>query len=577
MTQLTDSRLANLGAQTIHTAFLQYRSQFWEITGRAKGRFEQADWRGARADAGERLDLYRTIIDRVVADIQELLAERRQQKLVWASMKAVYSGLIADHDDWEIAETFYNSVTRRIFDTVGVDPQIEFVSTDFETPPTQSRQPVYRVYDAASSAPPHLPDILAGYRFDAPFADLERDERLVTAELEAHLKQIGALRIVERVEMAQSPFYRGIAAYLVGRLYSGSHLIPFVLALLSTPQGIVIDKVLLTEAGTSILFSFTRSYFHLQVQRPYDLVQFLKTIMPRKKTAELYIALGFHKHGKTEFYRDLLHHLHSTNEQFRTARGQRGMVMLVFNMPNYEVVFKIIKDRFSQPKTVTRQDVLDRYRLVFRHDRAGRLVDAQTFEHLEFKRSRFTADLLADLLSAAGSSVCLEGDFVVISHAYVERRVIPLDLYIQEAHEAAAEAALLDYGQAIKDLAASNIFPGDMLLKNFGVTRHGRVVFYDYDELRLLTDCNFRKIPPAPSYEDELSDQPWFAVGENDIFPEEFPRFLGISGRLRDLFMAHHADLFTPTYWQQIQARLRAGELIHIFPYPPNILPIIES
>ncbi len=358
-----------------------------------------------------------------------------------------------------------------------------------------------------------------------------------------------------------------MAAYLVGRLFSGSHLIPFAIALIHTEQGLVIDGVLLDEDSISILFSFARSYFHVDVDRPYDLVQFLHTIMPRKRMAELYISIGYNKHGKTELYRDLLHHLAFSDDKFEIARGQRGMVMTVFDMPSYDMVFKLIKDHFNYPKDATRKDVMAKYDLVHRHDRAGRLVDAQAFEYLQFERRRFSEDLLQELLEVASETVSVNDEYVVVKHAYVERRVIPLDIFVKEAAESSAALAVYDYGCAIKDLAKSNIFPGDMLLKNFGVTRHGRVVFYDYDELCFLLDCRFRRFPPAVSYEDELASEPWFHVNEGDIFPEEFAHFLGLSGEMRNAFNRFHGDLFDPGFWRQTQERLIAGELVHIFPY----------
>jgi isocitrate dehydrogenase kinase/phosphatase len=278
--------------------------------------------------------------------------------------------------------------------------------------------------------------------------------------------------------------------------------------------------------------------------------------------------LGHHKHGKTDLYRDLLHHLAHSNDKFEIARGQRGMVMIVFNMPNYDMVFKLIKDHFNYPKDSTRKDVMAKYALVHRHDRAGRLVDAQAFEYLKFDRARFSESLLEELLQVAAQTVSIENGSVIIKHAYVERRVVPLDVYLREAPESLAQCAVIDYGRAIKDLAISNIFPGDMLLKNFGVTRHGRVVFYDYDELCPLLDCKFRRLPPASSYDDELAAEPWFHVNDGDIFPEEFEHFLGLSGPLRETFSRYHSDLFQASYWRNLQERLTYGELVHIFPYP---------
>lgn len=566
--RLTDSRLANLGANAIHEAFDAYQTQFKAITRRATTHFEKREWRGMQMSAAARLDLYRQVVDQVVAKTRHLLNERIDDKLVWASMKAVYSGLISGRDDWELAETFFNSITRRIFATVGVDPQIEFIETDFETPPTQDKKPIYRTYVRSTSTTAGvIATILQDYRFNAPYENLQRDSQRVAREIENHLHELQVEDPVERVELVEPVFYRGKGAYLVGRFCCGSHLFPLVLALLHPSQGVMVDAVLLEENEVSILFSFARSYFHVAVERPYDLVSFLKTVIPRKRIAELYISIGYNKHGKTELYRDLIHHVARTDDKFVIAEGEKGLVMAVFTMPNYNLVFKVIKDNFAYPKNTTRQKVKDKYRLVFKHDRAGRLVDAQEFEHLKFDRSRFSQELLQELLGVAAKTVQVENGHVIVKHAYVERRVTPLNVYLQDANKKAAKAVIMDYGKAIKDLAATNIFPGDMLLKNFGVTRHGRVIFYDYDELALLTECNFRRMPPPRDDYQALSPEPWFTVAENDFFPEEFERFCGLYGELREWFMAHHGELFDVDFWHKIQARLNNGEVLDIFPY----------
>jgi isocitrate dehydrogenase kinase/phosphatase len=241
--------------------------------------------------------------------------------------------------------------------------------------------------------------------------------------------------------------------------------------------------------------------------------------------------------------------------------------MIVFTLPSLDVVFKVIRDRFPPPKTVTRQEVMQKYALVFRHDRAGRLVDAQEYEHLVLDRARFSPDLLDELLREAGETVRVDGDRVTLRHVYAERRVTPLNLFIRERDEWTARDAILDYGQSIRDLAATNTFPGDLLLKNFGVTRTGRVIFYDYDELCLVTDCNFREIPRARDDGEETSGEPWFYVGEDDVFPEEFLRFLGLPERLGGAFVATHGEILTAAFWRRMQGRHRAGEIVDIFPY----------
>ena len=371
-------------------------------------------------------------------------------------------------------------------------------------------------------------------------------------------------------EVVTAPFFRGERAYLVGRVPTAAapqSYLPLVLCFHHDDGGLAVDAVLMDESDVRLLFSYTRSYFHVDAERPYDVVQFLKTLMPHKSRAEIYISLGYHKHGKTELYRHALRHLAASSDCYRRAEGVRGMVMTVFTMPSYPVVFKIIKDACDYPKECTRREVIERYRLVFEHDRAGRLIDAQEYEYLALDRRRFADELVGELLDLAASSVKVEGERVIIKHCYAERRVTPLDLYLAQVDPMAACAAVIDYGQAIKDLAVTNLFPGDLLLKNFGVTRQNRVVFYDYDEVQLLTECRFLKIPETDDVALEMAAEPWFGVGREDVFPEEFVHFLGLSPELKAVFLEHHGELLTREYWLTIQQRLMAGELFHVPPY----------
>lgn len=564
---ISDSRLARQGATTLHDGFDEYHTEFKATTQRAKARFEHCEWQGMLADSTERLELRAKILTRTVAAIRELLGERVDDHSIWVGIKAVYSSLLAHRDDWEIAETFYNSVTRRIFATVGVDAGIEFVDTDFDAPPTEPHAPILRSYPQASSTAALVERLLADFAFDVPYRDSARDAKQVARVIEAELRERRAPLVITRAQIVTQIFYRGRRAYLVGRMYSGAHILPLILALQNDERGVYVDAVLIDEDDISILFSFTRSYFFVQAERPYDLVRFLQSLMPRKRIAELYTAIGYHKHGKTELYRDFLRHLTQSDDQFEIAPGERGMVMLVFHLPSYEAVFKIIKDKFDEPKQTTPAEVKAKYNLVFRHDRAGRLIDAQEFEHLAFDRARFAPALLDEMLAKAGSTVRVEEDRVVISHLYVERRLEPLNLYVRTADPEAVRRAVIDYGTAIRDLAKANIFPGDILLKNFGVTRHGRVISYDYDELCLITELNFRNLPPSRDDDDELAGETWFYVGPHDFFPEEFGKWIGLASEWKTIFLRSHADLFDTPFWQDIQARLRQGEVIDIVPY----------
>lgn len=565
-----DTDVARLMANAILDALIAYHAEFKKITRWAKQHFEQCQWHELHQDSEQRLELYRDSVGRAVSAANESLGSRTHDKEFWAEVKDHYTQFIAERDDFDIAQSFYNSVVMRVVPAPGLDADVHYVGTELDPPPPYTGERVYRTYPKRDSTQAVVQEMLLECGFACPYEDLDGSIGRVAEEIDASLQQDGEdgqAERIERVEMAEPVFYRGKGAYLVGRICTNFRCVPLVIALLNGEQGIYIDAVLLTEDEVSIVFSFARSYFHVEVAKPRALVRFLKAIMPLKPIAELYISLGYNKHGKTELYRNLMRHLDNAPDKFQIARGERGMVMVVFTLPSYDVVFKIIKDYFDYPKTTTRQEVRNRYYLVFKHDRGGRLVDAQEFEHLRFDGALFEPALLEELLRVAGSTVSVEGEQVVIKHLYTERRLMPLNLYLEEADEESAVEAVIDYGQTIKDLAATNIFPGDILLKNFGVTRHRRVVFYDYDELCLLTDCNFRKMPESDDPFEDMAPEPWFSVGEHDVFPEELSTFLGLAPRLRDVFIQHHGDLFEVEFWAELSAKHLAGEVIEILPY----------
>jgi isocitrate dehydrogenase kinase/phosphatase len=557
----------------IYAAYDSYKVQFEAITMKARARFEQRDWLGAQSDARDRLALYKSNVDQAVALVRQVLADVAHDPAVWTEAKSAYARLIAGREDGELAETFFNSITRRIFHTVGVDAGVEFVSRLGDQPPGVDGAAVYEVFEHTEPTDAVVRRILGFFPWDAAWADLDRDVHLASRAIESELRRAERPLQIRSVDVVRAIFYRNKGAYIVARIHTGDDetpTLPLVLPLLHGERGIEVDAVLLTEDEASIVFGFTWSYFRVDAPRPRALVEFLKSIMPLKRVDELYNAIGFHKHGKTELYRSLLEHLALPNAKFEVAEGDAGLVMSVFTLPSLNVVFKIIKDTFGATKTTTRSAVMGKYQLVFVRDRVGRLADAQEFEHLEFRRECFSDALLAELLRDAPRIVRVEGDRVVVRHLYTERRVTPLNLYLKRTDLAAAKEAVVDYGNAIKELAAANIFAGDMLLKNFGVSRHRRVLFYDYDELSLLTECRFREIPASRHDGDDTAAEPWFGVAENDVFPEEFGAFMIPPGDLREAFLSRHADLLGVAYWRDMQDRQAKGELVDVFPYRPE-------
>lgn len=566
MNSNTSLRPVAAAVASIRSAYERYEHGFEEVTGRAQSRFERRDWSGAQADATERLTLYKTHVDAAVADVQDILEDGVMERTVWAAMKSQHARQISGRADRELAETFFNSVTRRVFSTVGVDPAIEYLDSSPDPSP-RNEVSIWQTYFAAAVDPALVRELLQALPWSVGYAQLERDAVLVAEFIDSRIRRASGRPGPVEIDMVRSVFYRNKGAYLVGRIRAGAEPIPLVLPLLHAERGIVVDAVLMTAEEASVVFGFSWTYFRVEAPSPRALVDFLASIMPLKLVHELYTSIGYNKHGKTELYRNLMRHLEEPDARFAFAEGDEGMVMAVFTLPSLNVVFKVIKDSFGAPKNTTRHAVMDKYHFVFVRDRVGRLADAQEFEHLEFPRRCFPDELLDYLLRVAGGTIRVEGDRVIVRHLYTERRVTPLNLFLQHTDAETAREAVIDYGNAIKDLAAADIFTGDMLLKNFGVTRHGRVICYDYDELCLLTECRFRRIPPPTSIEEEFSAEPWFHVGEQDVFPEEFQAFLVPPGPLRSAFLGAHGNLLGTGFWQGVQTRLTAGEVVDVFPY----------
>ncbi len=509
--------------------------------------------------------------------MRKRLGDEVHERALWSSIRRRFAELIDPLPDNEFPKTFFSSVTRKTFDTTGVDPAVEFVALDLDPLGSVTTSVETKVYVNRGDVELLVEELLADFRFRTPYRDFERSVKTVSDELEASLGAGGERRTIQRLEVIKEVFYQMTRAYLVGRVEGQDWTLPFVVALRNHESGVVVDAIMLEESTVSVLFSFTRSYFHVDLAHVGEVVKFLKTNLPRKPVSELYTVLGRAKQGKTERYRELFRHLQHSDDQFMLAPGEKGMVMVCFTLPSFDVVFKLIRDRFPVQKDILRQDVLQKYDLVFRHDRAGRLVDAQEFKRLRFPKARFAPDLLEELLTETAATVHDEGDHLSIDHMYIERRMTPLNLYVREATREQAEKAVLDYGQAIRDLAVTNIFPGDLLLKNFGVTRHGRVIFYDYDELCLVTDCRFREVPEPRYEEDEMLADTWYYVADNDVFPETFINFLGFDPHLKQVFLGAHREILTADWWRGIQERLREGDVLEALPYHRHRVRVFSS
>ena len=572
--RLTDPRAVEI-AQAMLDGFNTHYRLFRETSRAAKARFEAADWHGQQRAQRERIEFYDR---RVVEAAERLTTEYDATRLpmdVWQQIKLHYIGLLVDHHQPELAETFFNSVSTRLLhrsyfrnDFLFVRPA---VSTEYIENDEPAATPTYRAYyPTRESLRDTLTRIVTNFRLECGFEDLPRDIGHVHAAVDALLGE-HKLRTNFQIQVLSSLFFRNKGAYVVGKIINGYAEMPFALPIVHGDAGLVIDAALFGEDDLLLIFSFARAYFMVDMEVPSAYVTFLRSLMPRKPRSEIYNALGLQKQGKNIFYRDFLYHQRHSSDSFRIAPGIKGMVMLVFDLPSFPYVFKVIKDFYPPQKDTTREQIKGKYLLVKQHDRVGRMADTLEYSNVAFPRSRFEDELVAELKHFCGSLVEEGGDMLVIRHLYIERRMIPLNIYLQDATQAgdreAIERAVVEYGNAIKDLVAANIFPGDMLWKNFGVTRHGKVVFYDYDEIEYLTDCNFRRVPEARNEEDEMSGEVWYPVGPRDVFPETFGPFLLGNDVVREMFMKHHADLLDAAFWQGHKERILAGHVHDVFPY----------
>jgi isocitrate dehydrogenase kinase/phosphatase len=578
--QLSDRRAFDI-AQALIDGFNRHYRLFRETSAEAKRRFEQADWHGQQRAQAQRIEFYDL---RVNEAVQRLRAEFSIEQLgmdTWQQAKLHYIGLLVDHHQPELAETFFNSVTSKLLhrsyfhnDFIFVRPA---VSTEYIENDEPASAPTYRAYyPTKDDLVQTWVRIVSNFQLERAFADLERDCGQVVKAMLEQLSASGPLRPRAnfQIQVLSSLFYRNKGAYLVGKVINGFNEMPLALPILHGPDGqLVIDAALFGEDDLLMIFSYARAYFMVDMEVPSAYVQFLRGLMPRKPRAELYNALGLQKHGKNLFYRDFLQHQRHSSDKFRIAPGIKGMVMLVFDLPSFPYVFKVIKDYYPPQKDTTREQIQGKYLLVKQHDRVGRMADTLEFSNVAFPLARFEDELVEELKKFCPSVLEIsdrDGDGqteLILKHVYIERRMIPLNIYLQEAAPEPMAHAVIEYGNAIKDLVAANIFPGDMLWKNFGVTRHGKVVFYDYDEIEYLTDCNFRRVPPPRNEEDEMSGEVWYAVNKGDVFPETFGPFLLGNTKVREVFMAHHADLLDAAFWQGHKERILAGHVHDVFPY----------
>ena len=563
-------------ARSVFAGFEAMFSQFLNITLGAQSRFEQRQYHSVQSAMRERLQVYEREVKNVSEAVRVIAYAELTCPQTWQLAKNIYGDMVENHENKPIAHTFFNSTFGAIWDDKKIRTVHLFVlKAKYRSEPRSYESLVSRVslHNGFNNA---VKTLITNQVFRVPFSHLERDVATLQSTLmqgsKQQCKQVYELINLNDgyIEYANSLFFRNKACYLIGRcIAKNGDNMPFAIAILNTDEGLKLDAVMMGADQLSLLFGFARTYFMVDTDKPARYVDYLSVLMPHKQRFELFNAIGFIKHAKTEFYRNKVDTTKNSPANFKyvTAPGTPGMVMLVFTIEGLDYVYKVIKDKFSAPKTATKAQVKEKYNFVKQADRVGRLVDTHEFRYLAFDLSRFSDELLEQMKSQIGSSMVISGKALILKHVYVERKMTPLNLYINQCDNKTLERVMHDYGKAIKELAGANIFPGDMLMKNFGVTRWGRVVFYDFDEICPLTDCNFREVPQTQNALEELSSNSYFDIAENDIFPSQFKVFFSANEIAFNYFNNEHSNLFLATFWQGCQQQVHNGYLPDVYPY----------
>ena len=563
-------------ARAVYAGFEAMFAEFLNITLGAQSRFEQRQWHDVQSAMRLRLQVYEKQVKKVSDAVRVIAYDELDDSQLWQQAKNIYAQMLHSHENQPIAHTFFNSTFGAIWDDRKIRTVHLFVlKAKYRGQPRSFDQLVSRL-SLQMGFEQAVATLIKRHVFRTPFADIERDitilQRTLIAGAKEQCPQIYQLLKLNDgyIEYANSLFFRNKACYLIGRcIAKNGDNMPFAIAILNTEQGLEIDAVMMGADQLSLLFGFARTYFMVDTDQPARYVDYLSVLMPHKKRFELFNAIGFIKHAKTEFYRYKVDTTKNSpiSDKYIIAPGTPGMVMLVFTTPGSDYVYKVIKDKFSAPKTATKAHVMAKYDFVKQADRVGRLADTHEFRYLAFDLNRFSDELIAQMHQHIGGSMAIANKALVLKHVYVERKMTPLNLYINQCSQQQLSDVMNDYGQAIKDLAGANIFPGDMLMKNFGVTRWGRVIFYDYDEICPLTDCHFRALPTSQNSFEELSSDSYFDVAENDIFPSQFSIFFSANPHAYQHFCQQHQDIFSADFWLTCQQQIQDGQLLDVYPY----------
>ena len=550
--------------------FDEYYRDFCAIPEMAKSAFESRDFPQSIENSRQRLTLYS---ERMYAFAKTLMSEYPKAVnagALWDQLELFFREATAGRYEADLALAFLHSVRRVVFfdEWYPVDYQVGIKSA------TTDDGGAILTIDTAEISETLISNMLSITEFSIPYRDKESDVARAAARVNADFAERALTNQIETVDVVQGGFYRNRGVYVVGRVrLTGGEVIPLILALEIDERGIYIDAVLSDEAQAHNLFSTTRANFIVTNDHYHELAQFLHGIMPKRPLGLHYSSIGFNHFGKVAVMEELAAELESPEAIFDTAIGFPGTVAIGFQAPGSVYNLKVIRDHptenYKWGDFEGVPSVLEKYRRVHDINRTGSMLDNAIYYNVTLPKKHFADTLLSEMLDAAGAAVSLRGEDVFFHHLIVQRKMIPLPVFLEQASPEECAEAVISLGYCIKNNMAGNIFNRDLDGRNYGVGSHIRVYLFDYDALETFTEVKIRS--NQDRYDGEEDIPSWYFEDGVIFLPEEIEWGLRISDpELRKLFRDVHGDLTSVPYWERIQEELREGKVPRIQVYPQS-------
>src|SRR3984957_8202724 len=567
-----DDARVQAAAQLILAVYGDFYHHLCEYPHLAQRAFETMDPHASIRISQERLGLYSRYIAEHGPRICAAFPALATDLAVWDALDRLFMAMIVDRYDADIAFSFAHSIRRNIGQGLWRAVAYSF------PPPSKLRaysmasvHRRLRVRDRIDTE--LLCTALQTANFSVPFRDLQGDAEKVLERVERLLGELPDAVPAVALDVIDAGFFRDRSAFIVGRWVLANHaIVPFVVALLNSPDGIYADALLHRVSDIHDLFSSALANFHVTTRLYYQTCVFLFSLMPRPPFGHQYSTIGFNHVGKVAILNEIDAQVRC-GHRLQRSPGAPGTVALGFTFDACAYHLKVIRDQptnsykwGSFPGVAA---VCDKYRVVHEINRAGSMLDNVMYFNLRLGRDMFDPALLDEICRQASGSVQVDRDGVYIRVLIVQLKIVPLPVFLETADETATRAVMISLGHCIRNNAATNIFNKDLDSRNYGVGRYGRVFLFDYDAVEKLTDVKIRTNTDREPGEEAVPD--WFFEDGVIFLPEELEHGMQLkSDYARRCFREENADLLGVEYWESVQRKLQRGEVPGLQMYPDS-------